>query len=537
MDEDFADDADVEFGDDADAEFDQDNDGFGDDGDGDDWGDGDGDGGWGSADELKDPGDTQIPINSELPDMTRQQSAVVPMSPEDIEKAMQEKVDALHEELDFEKRKCLLLLRKYKWNSGKIIDVYFGGTEKQEEILLGAGICLDKHKDAINESNKDEEMECEICMEDIPKSEAFALECGHVNTCKNCWIDYLLHAVKSKQCVLLDCPTSKCHVTIPSNVWQRFLAKPHPDAYRRYQRFCRENFVENSKQFVFCPGKSCELVYSSESGTAKEVVCAACSFRFCWACKQESHFPASCHTAERWLQKCSSEAENISWILAKCKRCPKCHIHIEKNQGCNHMTCRKHAGGCGHEFCWLCKGDWSKHGSATGGYYQCNIYEKQKADGTLSNEEQAQRDAQNELERYEFHYTRYDSHSKSSKHAIKQSETTHEKMHQLAQQFGWRLNETQFLLDAVNEAIQCWHVLAWTYPIAYYLDDKKFNLDLFKEQQGKLENFCDGLQSKLDFELEKLGENKTRQEIIAYTRTAKQYRTNLVEYIDTEVSF
>ena len=32
---------------------------------------------------------------------------------------------------------------------------------------------------------------------------------------------------------------------------------------------------------------------------------------------------------------------------------------------------RKREGGCGHEFCWMCKGDWSKHGSATGGYYQC----------------------------------------------------------------------------------------------------------------------------------------------------------------------
>merc|ERR1711997_109622 len=110
------------------------------------------------------------------------------------------------------------------------------------------------------------------------------------------------------------------------------------------------------------------------------------------------------------------------------------------------------------------------------------IFEKNTAEGKMDEEAAAQQNAQNELERYEFHYTRYDSHSKSSKHAIKQSETTHEKMHQLAQQFGWRLNETQFLLDAVNEAIQCWHVLAWTYPIAYYLDDKKFNLDLFKQQ-------------------------------------------------------
>eukprot|EP00483_Globobulimina_turgida_P001386 UN01388 len=209
------------------------------------------------------------------------------------------------------------------------------------------------------------------------------------------------------------------------------------------------------------------MIYSSESGIAKEIVCLGCLYRFCWACKNESHFPSSCHTGIKWLQKCSSEAENISWILAKTKRCPKCHVHIEKNQGCNHMTCRKHAGGCGHEFCWLCKGDWSKHGSATGGYYQCNIYEKNKTEGKLSDEETAQQNAQNELERYEFHYTRYDSHSKSSAHAIKQKETTHEKMHELAQKFQWRLNETQFLLDAVNEAIQCWHVLAWTYPIAY----------------------------------------------------------------------
>jgi len=201
------------------------------------------------------------------------------------------------------------------------------------------------------------------------------------------------------------------------------------------------------------------------------------------------------------------------------------------------MTCRKHAGGCGHEFCWLCKGDWSKHGSSTGGYYQCNIYEKSKAEGTLSEEESAQAHAQNELERYEFHYTRYDSHTKSSKHTIAIGENIHEKMHELSQKFQWRLNEAQFLLEAVNEAIQCWHVLAWTYPIIYYMNEKDCNPELFKTQQGQLETFCDGLQQKLDFDLDKLGDNKTRQEIIGYTRSAKQYRQNLVEYIESEISF
>ena len=56
------------------------------------------------------------------------------------------------------------------------------------------------------------------------------------------------------------------------------------------------------------------------------------------------------------------------------------------------------------------------------------------------------------MERYEFHWTRYDSHTKSAAHVAKEKKTTHEIMHELAQKSEWRLNEAQFLLDAVNEA-------------------------------------------------------------------------------------
>ena len=42
------------------------------------------------------------------------------------------------------------------------------------------------------------------------------------------------------------------------------------------------------------------------------------------------------------------------------KACPRCSAHIEKNGGCNHITCHK----CSFEWCWLCEKKY------TPGHYQ-----------------------------------------------------------------------------------------------------------------------------------------------------------------------
>ena len=73
------------------------------------------------------------------------------------------------------------------------------------------------------------------------------------------------------------------------------------------------------------------------------------------------------------------DAQDIAdalWISANTKRCPKCTAPIEKNEGCNHMTCRK----CRHEFCWICMQPWSLHDASTGGFFQCNRFREQETD-------------------------------------------------------------------------------------------------------------------------------------------------------------
>ena len=60
--------------------------------------------------------------------------------------------------------------------------------------------------------------------------------------------------------------------------------------------------------------------------------------------------------------------EDQEWIKLNTKKCPTCKANIEKNDGCNQMTCFK----CKYSFCWECLADWKIHGNHTGGYYKCN---------------------------------------------------------------------------------------------------------------------------------------------------------------------
>lgn len=120
------------------------------------------------------------------------------------------------------------------------------------------------------------------------------------------------------------------------------------------------------------------------AGSAVTVKCGE-GHLFCWSCGEEAHWPCSCEQWAQWGREMeamaasdggdttqSEESMNAAWIAMHTKPCPRCHKPIEKNQGCMHMTCQRRSGGCGHEFCWLCLGDWSSHGDSTGGYFRCN---------------------------------------------------------------------------------------------------------------------------------------------------------------------
>jgi len=73
----------------------------------------------------------------------------------------------------------------------------------------------------------------------------------------------------------------------------------------------------------------------------------------------------------------SSESETtdtIRTLLLTSKECPNCSVRIEKNMGCNHMSCRH----CGHQFCWVCLAQCGSHSSQRCSQIQAKKNEEDK---------------------------------------------------------------------------------------------------------------------------------------------------------------
>lgn len=254
----------------------------------------------------------------------------------------------------------------------------------------------------------------------------------------------------------------------------------------RYRILLTRTYVDDKENLKWCPSPNCEYaidcaIKKRELGRIVPTVHCSCGHNFCFGCTLNDHQPAPCSLVKRWLKKCEDDSETANWISANTKECPKCGSTIEKNGGCNHMTCRK----CKHEFCWMCMGLWSEHGTS---WYNCNRFEEKSGHEARD----AQAKSRQSLERYLHYYNRYANHEQSAKLDKDLYLKTEKKMTNLQTSSGLSWIEVQFLDTASQALQQCRQTLKWTYAFAYYLARNNLT-EIFEDNQKDLEMAVESL--------------------------------------------
>ncbi|KAJ4956438.1 hypothetical protein NE237_013221 [Protea cynaroides] len=483
-----------------------------------------------------DDGDYEFNDTDDSDDSTlhRQQLNYTILSEADIHQRQSEDITLISTVLSISRISASILLRHYNWSVSKVHDVWFADEDK---VRKDVGL-LEKPVVQIPKNVK--ELTCGICFETYPRDRMTAAVCGH-QFCGACWAGYVSTSINDGPgCLMLRCPDPSCGAAVGQDMINLLASNEDKEKYSRY---LLRSYVEDNRKTKWCPAPGCEYAVDFVVGSGSYDVSCHCSYGFCWNCTEEAHRPVDCGTVAKWILKNGAESENMNWILANSKPCPKCKRPIEKNQGCMHITCTPP---CKFEFCWLCLGAWSDHGERTGGFYACNRYETAKQEGAYDETERRREMAKNSLERYTHYYERWATNQSSRQKALAdlhQMQTVH--LEKLSDKQSQPESQLKFITEAWLQIIECRRVLKWTYAYGYYLPQHEHaKRQFFEYLQGEAESGLERLHQCAEKELQVYlntddptpGFNEFRTKLAGLTSVTRNYFENLVRALENGLS-
>ncbi|KAF5181035.1 Rbr-type e3 ubiquitin transferase, partial [Thalictrum thalictroides] len=402
--------------------------------------------------------------------------------------AQREDLRRVMDMLNLSEQHARTLLIHHRWDVQKVLAVL---VEKGKDRLYAeAGVTVLNRKSHFT-SQSSSEVTCIICMEDIAMEEVTEMDCGHC-FCNNCWTEHFIVKINEGQSRRIRCMAHKCHAICDEAVIRNLVSARDPDLAERFERFLLESYIEDNRMVKWCPSvPHCGNAIRVEDDQYCEVECT-CGQQFCFGCSSEAHSPCSCLMWELWTKKCKDESETVNWMTAHTKPCPKCNKPVEKNGGCNLVSCI-----CGQPFCWLCGGATGRDHTWTSiSGHSCGRYKEDQN----KKAERAKRD----LYRYMHYHNRYKAHIDSFKLESKLKETTQNKI-SILESKDTTLRDFSWVTNGLYRLFRSRRVLWYSYAFAYYM----FGDDLFRDEMTKAEreikqNLFEDQQQQLESNVEKL---------------------------------
>ncbi|XP_016298255.1 probable E3 ubiquitin-protein ligase RNF144A-A isoform X1 [Sinocyclocheilus anshuiensis] len=196
---------------------------------------------------------------------------------------------------------------------------------------------------------------CKLCLGEFPLEQMTTITQCQCVFCTLCLKQYVELLIKEGFETAISCPDSACPKRghLQENEIECMVAAEIMQRYRKLQ-FEKEVLLDPSR--TWCPSSTCQAVCKlKESDTAlpQLVRCNVCTLEFCSTCKASWHPDQDCQQnvpITAFLPGESSLFFKADDDDAPIKRCPKCKVYIERDEGCAQMMCKN----CKHAFCWYC---------------------------------------------------------------------------------------------------------------------------------------------------------------------------------------
>lgn len=146
------------------------------------------------------------------------------------------------------------------------------------------------------------------------------------------------------------CPELQCNTKYDYEaVRSILLTNKNTELFDRYDHYVFVNQLEQSEEFIWCSNPKCQMGQLNAGGIENNIVtCTRCHKKTCFKHKIPWHRGLTCDEFDATTE--DNVKASLRWLNQNTKTCPNCPYQIEKNDGCDHMTCIK----CHHEFCWAC---------------------------------------------------------------------------------------------------------------------------------------------------------------------------------------
>ncbi|XP_026174772.1 E3 ubiquitin-protein ligase RNF217 [Mastacembelus armatus] len=185
---------------------------------------------------------------------------------------------------------------------------------------------------------------CRVCLED--KTIA-PLPCCRKAVCDECLKLYVSSQVRVGK-PSISCPIPECSGYLEEGLVVSHLSN---EDLAKYRYFMEMSQLDSSTK----PCPQCSQFTSlkhnpNRSEHKYKIQCSNCQFVWCFKCHAPWHNGIKCREYRKGDKLLRTWASVIEHGQRNAQKCPQCKIHIQRTEGCDHMTCMQ----CNTNFCYRC---------------------------------------------------------------------------------------------------------------------------------------------------------------------------------------